>query len=370
MNSIVYIGMDVHKESYTVCSYTIEKETIEHQQKLPSDYKMVLKYVEKMRKIYGRETEFICGYEAGFLGYSLYHALTARGITCIILAPTTMAVEKTKRIKTDKRDAANIAKCLAYNTYSPVYILDKEDNAIKDYIRMRDDKKQMLKKTKQQLLAFVVRQGKVYTESGNWTKGHLKWLRTVALDALNRETLDEYMATYDYLEAKIERLDERIAELASGARYQENVKNLNCFLGIKTHTALSVLVEVGDFERFESAGKFASYLGLVPGEASSGERVKRYHITKAGNQHIRRLLVESAQGYTRGAIGYKSKAIRKRQQGASPAVIAYADKASERLRRRFYKLTLQKGKKHNVAKTAIARELACFIWGMMTGRIT
>lgn len=142
---------------------------------------------------------------------------------------------------------------------------------------------------------------------------------------------------------------------------------MSCFLGIKTHTALSTLVEVGDFKRFASAQHFASYLGLTPGEDSSGGDQNRLGITKAGNGHIRTLLVEAAQSYTRGQIGYKSKALKARQYGNPTDVITYADKANERLRRKYYHMVLSQGKKANVAKTAVARELACFIWGMMTG---
>ncbi len=197
----------------------------------------------------------------------------------------------------------------------------------------------------------------------------MKWLKSLDLAGLEKETLSEYLITYEYLTEKIERLDKRIEELASGERYHEKVRNMSCFLGIKTHTALSMIVEVGDFERFEKAPKFAGFLGLVPSEDSSSETINRYSITKAGNSHLRRLLVEAAQSYTRGAIGHKSIALKQRQSGCSPEVIAYADKANERLRRRFYKMTLSNGVKRNIATTAIARELACFIWGMMTGNV-
>lgn len=129
------------------------------------------------------------------------------------------------------------------------------------------------------------------------------------------------------------------------------------------------LVEVGDFQRFASAQNFASYLGLVPSEDSSGDGQTRLGITKAGNRHVRMLLTEASQCYARGQIGFKSKELKSRQAGNSPQVIAYADKANERLRRRYYKMVLEKSKKHNVAKTAIARELACFMWGMMTEHI-
>lgn len=370
MNSIVYVGMDVHKESYTVCSYSFDTDKVMYQQKLPSDYKMILKYLEQLRTRFEGEVEFVCGYEAGCLGYSLYHQLTDHGVKCIILAPTTMAITNNNRVKTDKRDAGNIARCLAFHTYSAVYVPTDEDNSIKEYIRMRDDQKQHLKKTKQQILALVLRQGKKF-EGGKtyWTIAHMKWLKSLDLGGVFQETLDEYLVTYEYFSDKITRLDQRIEELALGTRYEEKVKKLGCLIGVKTHTALSMIVEVGDFERFAKPEKFASFLGLVPSEDTSDEKRKQYGITKAGNSHLRRLLVEAAQGYTRGAIGHKSIALKKRQEGNTPQVIAYADRANERLRRRFYKMVLNKGVNRNVATTAIARELACFMWGMMTDNV-
>ena len=370
MNTIVYVGLDVHKESYTLCCYTYDRDKLEYKQTVPPDYRLILKYLERVREQYEGEVKFVCGYEAGCLGYSLYHQLNDHAVDCKILAPTTMAITNTNRVKTDRRDAGNIARCLAFHTYSEVYVPDDEDVSIKEYIRMRDDQKLMLKKIKQQILAFVLRKGKRF-EGGKsyWTIAHVKWLKSLELEGLDKETLSEYLITYEYLTDKIKRFDERIEELAGKEKYSERVKNMSCFLGVKTHTALSLLVEVGDFERFEKAPRFAAFLGLVPGEDSTSDNVNRLSITKAGNSHLRRLLIEAAQSYTRGAIGHKSIALKERQKGCSPEVIAYADKANERLRRKFYRMTLQKNINRNIAATAVARELACFIWGMNTGNI-
>ena len=370
MNSILYVGMDVYKENYTLCCYSFDRDKVEYRQTVPSDYRLILKYLEQVHGKYLEEVEFICGYEAGCLGYSLYHQLTDHGVKCIILAPTTMGITNTNRVKTDRKDAANIARCLAFHTYSAVYVPDGEDNAVKEYLRMRDDQKHALKKIKQQITAFVLRLGKQYTGSKSlWTENHLKWLRGLDLTLLEKETLQEYLITYDYLTDKLERLDARIEELARNERYGERVRRLGCFIGIKPHTALSLLVEVGDFRRFEKAPNFAGFLGLVPGEDSSGGGRNRLAITKAGNSHLRRLLVESSQSYSRGTIGFKSKELKKRQEGNPPEVVAYADRANERLRRRYYRMTLKNGTKRNVAIVAVARELACFIWGMMTDEI-
>lgn len=369
--NIVYVGMDVHKETFTLCCYTNEKEEAEYSQKIEGNCKKVLNYLEAMRFHYGDDAVFICGYEAGCLGFTLYRQLTEHNVKCIILAPTTMAVPAGgKKIKTDKRDAAIIARCLAHHDYSPVHVPTEKDEQVKDYIRMRDDHKLALKKIKQQILAFCLKHNLRYDATKNyWTQAHVRWLRSQKPGGLFQEILEEYLATYDKLTDILERLDRRIEELSHDKDYEEKVHKLTCFIGIKTHTAMSIVVETGDFKRFAAAGQYASFLGLVPGEDTSSNDRNVLSITKAGNRHLRTLLVESAQCYTRGQVGYKSKALKARQAGNSTVTIAYADKANERLRRRYYNLVLNKNKRHNVAKTAIARELACFIWGMMTDNV-
>ena len=141
-NTTVYVGMDVHKESFTLCAYTIEAEKASHFQKTEADYKNVLKYLEFLRTIYGNDDNFICGYEGGCLGYTLYHQLTVGNVNCVILAPTTMLEQRSrKRIKTDKRDAEIIAKCLTQHNYSPVHVPTATDEKTKEFLRMRDDHK-------------------------------------------------------------------------------------------------------------------------------------------------------------------------------------------------------------------------------------
>ena len=233
---------------------------------------------------------------------------------------------------------------------------------------MRDDHKLAQKKLKQQINAFTLRHGYQYVGT-KWTIKHVTWLKKLELDPMYRETLNEYMASYEEQEAKIERFDKRIKEIASERRYKENAEKLGCFLGIRTHTALSLIVETGDFKRFAKGNTYAAFLGLVPGEHSSSTNVNRLGISKAGNTHLRRLLIEAAGGICKGAIGHKSKELRSRQSGQSAEVIAYADKANTRLRSKYYKM-IRHGKKRNVAVTAVARELAYFIWGMMTGNIS
>ena len=369
--STVYVGMDVHEESFSLCCYTNEKEQAEFPQRVAGHYSKVLNYIEAMRFHYGNDVLFICGYEAGCLGFMLQRQLASHGVKCDILAPTTMPQPKGKKIiKTDKRDAKNIARCLAHHDYSPVHVPTEQDEQTKEYIRMRDDHKLALKKIKQQILAFCLRHNYRFDgTSCHWTQAHLKWLYRLKPEGLYEDILKEYLLTYEQLTEKITRLDQRIEELGSEEPYKEKVARLSCFIGVKTATALTVLTEVGDFKRFASAPQFASYIGLTPGEDSSGDKSRRLGITKAGNRHVRMLLVEAAQSIARGRIGFKSKALKSRQEGNPPEVILYADKANERLRRRYYRMVLRNNKKPNVAKTAIARELACFMWGMLTDKI-
>ena len=368
MNSITYIGLDVHTSNYTICAYTIEKDKTFAETTIKPDIKELEKYLKRLSEIQGEDSKFICGYEAGCLGYSLYHQLAAKGYECIILAPTTMP-KTVNEVKTDKRDARKIAKCLAYGTYSKVFVPSNDDNAVKEYVRMRDDAKTMLKQTKQQIIALCTRHNKNYDGKTNWTQKHIDWLKHLdfGIDVLN-ETLTEYIITLEQLINKIERFDKRIEEIAQQDKYKENAKKIQCFRGIKAHTALSFLVEIGDFKRFPAAQQFSSFLGLVPGEHSSGDTQHRTSITKAGNSHLRRLLIEAANSYSRGVAGAKSKAVKQRQEGNSPEVIAYADKANERLRRKYIKIALKSNS--NVAKAAVARELACFIWGMMNDKLS
>ena len=373
MNRIIKIGMDVHSTNYTLCAMepTIGAEDrIFGEIQVAPDYKEVLCFIESLKMKLGFFDDYSieCGYEAGCLGYTLYHQLTGAGIKCVILAPSTMLTQQGQRIKTDRRDALLIAQCLCYGGYHPVYIPTGEDDAVKEYVRMRDDHKLALKKLKQQINAFVLRHGHQYAGT-KWTIKHLIWLSKLELHPMYRETLNEYMTSYEEQEAKIERYDKRIEEIAAEARYKDKAEKLGCFLGIRTHTALSLIVETGDFKRFAKGNTYAAFLGLAPGEHSSSTSINRLGISKAGNAHLRCLLIEAAKSICKGAIGHKSKELRSRQNGQSAEVIAYADKANTRLRSKYYRM-IRHGKKKNVSVAAVARELACFIWGMMTGNIS
>ena len=162
MTSIIYVGLDVHTSNFTACCYSVSDDRAFAVVQMKPDYREILEYLNRINSQHGGKCKFVCGYEAGCLGYSLYHQLTRKDVDCVILAPSTMPITPGKKIKTDKRDAEKIARCLAYHSYSPVYIPDEEDNAVKEYIRMRDDGVAALKRVKQQIIALYTRNGKMF----------------------------------------------------------------------------------------------------------------------------------------------------------------------------------------------------------------
>ena len=372
MNRIVYIGIDVHTSNYTLCSldpgYGVKKDNYYAEVQFTNNFVTnVVNYVSNLKKKL-KDCEFVCGYEAGCLGYSTYKDLTKAGIKCVIMAPSTMAVQKGgKKVKNDRRDARVIAQCLAYQTYKEVYVLSEHDEAVRGYLRMRDSHKKELKRIKQQIIAFCTGHGLFSPTKSNWTVAHLKWLKGLKFnDPVEQEIINEYLSSYTYLCDKIKAMDVRIEVLASEKQYCENVKKLRCIKGIETNVALTLLAEIGDFNRFSKPTDFAAYLGLIPGEQSSGDKVRGTGITKAGNSTLRQKLTEAAKGYWRGRIGMKSATFKKFEKELPKEVTEYALKANTRLQRKFFNMTHVKGKNMNVAASACAREMACFVWGLIT----
>ena len=372
MNRIVYIGMDVHTSNYTLCSldpgYGVKKDNYFAEVQFTNNFVTnVVNYVSNLKKKL-KDCEFVCGYEAGCLGYSTYKDLTKAGIKCVIMAPSTMAVQKGgKKVKNDRRDARVIAQCLAYQTYKEVYVLSEHDEAVRGYLRMRDSHKKELKRIKQQIIAFCTGHGLFSPTKSNWTVAHLKWLKGLKFnDPVEQEIINEYLSSLTFLSDKIKAMDVRIEELASEKQYCENVKKLRCIKGIETNVALTLLAEIGDFNRFSKPTDFAAYLGLIPGEQSSGDKVRGTGITKAGNSTLRQKLTEAAKGYWRGRIGMKSATFKKFEKELPKEVTEYALKANTRLQRKFFNMTHVKGKNMNVAASACAREMACFVCGLIT----
>lgn len=372
MNSIIYIGIDVHKSSYSYCAYSKEEDCFFAEHKSEADSKNAINYIKSVIKTTGSEEPVLVGYEAGPTGYKLCRDLQKAGFSCVVIAPSTIYKPNGPRVKTDRRDARLLAQTLAYKTFKQVVIPSEKIEAMKEFTRARCSKKRQLKKAKQELLSFLLRMGMIYPEKGSyWTQSHFEWLRTVQFkDKWLQLAFEEYFSEVNELMAKVARLDTQIKQMAENSEIKNDVEKLICFTGIDYLTAVSIVAEVGDFSRFSNAKAFSNYIGLCPGENSSGLRVRHTAITKAGNSRVRQLLIESAKSIKYGRLcSAKSKRLIQRQEGKSPLVIQYADMAITRIRHKMLSME-RKGLHYNVITTAAARELSCFIWGMMTNNIS
>lgn len=369
MKSIMYIGMDVHKDSYNLCSYDPIIGSFNDEIRVSSDYRNIVNYINRLDHKYHGRYEFMCCYEAGGLGYSLYHQLTSCDIQCVIISPSSISRSpKEKKRKTDRLDAQLLAKGLALRSFKHVHVPNDKDNDTKEFIRMRTFYKDQAKRNKQAINAFLLRQGIHYDTGTKWTLAHIKWLRSLSFRDDLQKVFDEYMHMYEYYEENLKRLDQEIIEMSNHEPYAEKTAALKCFKGISDITALSILVEISDFNRFKNASSVPYYLGMTPGLHDSSDHSSHMHITKQGNARVRTLLVEAAQNLVKGTPGKKSKKVRAKQQGQDIKVIAYVDRAVERLQRKYHTM-IKRGVKHSIAVMAVARELACFIWGVETGHI-
>ena len=364
MNSarILYVGMDVDKEKIAMAVMERTGNDLVGARIVRNSPEAIRKYFQELRK---GGTEIQACYEAGFCGFQLARQLSGMGIGCAVAAPGMLPRMPSDRVKTDRRDARLLARALRNGDVHEVYVPTKQDEAIRDYLRMYEDEKGDLKRAKQRVLHFLLRRGLRYTHGGNWTGGHRKWLLSLELDhPMEQETLDGYYARVVELEEHCQTMAARVEEIAGEERYVEPVRQLKAFKGIGTLIALSLIVEIGDFRRFATAEQFMAFLGIVPSEHSSGTKRRQGSITKAGNSHLRKLLVEAA--WHQRSYHPTSKRLMARREGLPAPLITYANRAGRRLNKKFLRL-LYAGKPSQVAATAVARELAGFIWGAMTG---
>ena len=375
MTRIVYIGMDVHKDTYSLCSFDSHENYMFSEITVKSETTQVLTYIRNIEhRFKDDDVMVVCGYEAGPTGFSLCRDLQKKNISCVVMAPSSLPKSPDdKKRKTDKIDARNLALHLAHNTYKAVNVLSPEMETIKELTRTRTSALKAQKRSKQNLLSFLLRKGMVYPYGGRskyWTQKFYAWLKTLEFtNDIERYSFEEYLAEVNHQMSRVSRLDEKIAQIAETPLIKDDVKKLCCFVGISTLTAVSIVSEIGDFNRFEKATYFASYLGLCPGVHSSGLSNQSLGITKAGNKNLRRLLIEAAQSMSHSQkCGKKSLRILARQKDMDPLVIGYADKATERIKRKRNSM-IYRGVNTNKATTASAREMACFIWGMMTNNI-
>jgi len=360
-----YIGLDVHKEYVQMAVFAEKGEEPIYERRLNNDNRLLVKETTA----FARKGKTTVAYEAGCLGYVIHRAMESAGIYSYVLPADKVAKKRDSRIKTDKRDARLIGRELRSGSIRPISVPDCADEAARDLLRCREDANEDLRRCKQRLTKFLLRHGYIFTEGEtNWTVKHWRWMDMIEFPQEHQRTVyEEYRSQIKTNEDRLTRLEKQITETAESARYKAKVGILRAFKGIDYIIALSVICEIGDFKRFVNAKSFMSYLGFVPSENSSGGKRSQGGITKAGNGHLRRLLVEAAWHYTKGVR--PGKRLEQRRQGCSAYAIEIADRALHRLNKKFIRLIFKNGKHKNVAVTAVARELAGFIWAVQTSNV-
>jgi transposase len=315
-----------------------------------------------VRKLVSRGTTLHFVYEAGPCGYEIYRHLTGKGFSCKVVAPSKTPRKSGDRVKNDRRDAETLARMGRAGELTAIQVPAEEDEAMRDLTRGREDAVRALKTARQQLNAFLLRYGKRYTGRASWTPAHMRWLSDIALPHRSQQiVLQEYLTAVREGTERTARMTDQILQLLPEWRWNPVVKALQALRGVAPIVAATTLAEVGDLSRFENPRRLMAYLGLVPSENSSGESTYRGSITKTGNGHVRRALMEAAHAYAFPAR--VSRHLLKRQEGLPEPIRAIAWKAQVRLCGKFRRLTAR-GKLGNKVVTAIARELSGFMWAI------
>jgi transposase len=354
--------MDAHKNSIKVAALVPgQDEPVEWSEVTTAD--AIQRLARRLQRL-SPEGEVRCCYEAGPTGYALQRRLRAAGVDCIVIAPSLVPVKTGVRIKTDRRDARKLAMCLRNGELTEVHPPSETDEALRDLCRCRDSVRTDLLRSRHRLGKFLLRRHLIYRETKHhWGSRHVQWLEQLRFDdPMSQATFDSYFLAMQQLEERLAQLDARLAEFGAQQPYRENVAALRCFKGIDTVTAVCLVAELHDFRRFRSPRQLAAYVGLVPSEHSSGDREQRGSITKAGNRHARRLLVEASWHHRhRPAL---SGPLRARREGQPARVLTIADRAQERLSARFRRMSAN-GTVHPKAIVAMARELCGYLWATL-----
>ena len=354
----IIIGLDVHKETITAAVLPPGAERVVETLKIPNTSRALEALVRRLQP----RGPLACVYEAGPCGYEVQRQLSVLGQPCAVIAPALMPRRPGDRVKTDRRDAEKLARWYRAGELVVIHVPSRAEEAARDLVRVREDTIEDRLRARHRLSKFLLRQGRVYRETKAWGVAHRQGLtaQRFAWAAL-QQTFEAYVRTLEETEARLAALDQALQDLAQQAAYRPAVAALRCLKGVNTLTALTLVVETQDFRRFPTAAAFMSFTGLVPSEASSGSTVRRGSITKTGNAHLRRVLVEAAWCSRHGQV--VSRELAARRQDAPMAVVQLARKAQVRLHRRYWRL-LHRGKVPGVTVTAVARELAGFVWAI------
>lgn len=355
-----FVGLDVHKEAINV-AMLLPGEACPIQWQLSNEPAALRRMVRKLQRLAVGPLQ-LC-YEAGPCGYAVQRTIRALGVSCVVVAPSLIPRKPGERVKTDRRDAQKLAELLRAGLLTEVHPPSEADEAVRDLCRAREDAHGDLVRVRHRVSKLLLRHG--WTWSGGkkaWGQGHRLWLRSLRFEHRQDQwVLEDYLLALEHIEERLRALDAQIEQSSLEPRYAGVVAALRCFRGIDTLTAMCLVAELHNFMRFESARGLMAYLGLVPSEHSSGGKQRRGEITKAGNSHVRRLLIEAAWHYRHLP---SSLSLRKRRQGQPARTIAIADRAMHRLHRRFNRM-LERGKSRPKVVVAVARELTGFIWAAM-----
>ena len=359
MNSITHIGLDVHKDTIAVATLRPGSTDCE-ERVIPNTPEAIRKLVMRLED----PASCVFCYEAGPTGYDTHRLMNSLGLRCDVIAPALIPRRPGVRQKTDRSDARNLAHLHRAGELVPIHVPTPAQEALRELIRAREDLKNDRRIARQRIRSFLLRQGRRYPNKvSRWSKGFEDWARVqVFPEPATQLTFSHLLAAEEVRRFQLEALEAEIARAALEPEIAPSVGLLRCLRGIDTLSAVTLVAEVGDFRRFGSASAFMAFTGLVPSEHSSGLSVRHGSITKTGNAHLRRVLVEAAWAYRhRPAL---STYLAKRLDGQPPEAVAYAWKAQCRLSARFRTLAPRKGS--NKATVAVARELAGFVWGLMT----
>jgi transposase len=363
-NSVRFVGLDVHAETIAVAVAEASGEV--------RDVGIIANRPEAVRKLVAKlgPVEHIRAcYEAGPTGYGVYWQLVKLGMACEVIAPTLIPSKPGERIKTDRRDAAKLARCHRAGDLTAVWVPDKDHEALRDLVRQREAAIKDRHRARQRFGKFLLRHGCNKPEKmTRWTQKYMAWIKTLRFEQFGlMATLEDHMQEIDHVNRRVERLESKIDEAIALAppETREVISALQALRGVAQLTAATVVTELGQLSRFESPNQLMAYCGLVPSEHSSGSKIRKGAITKTGNAHVRRVIVESSWCYQHRPWlgGYLAK--RQKGLGLDPALIEIGWKAQHRLHKRYQHLTLR-GKNKPQTVVAVGRELLGFMWSIAT----
>jgi transposase len=346
----LWVSLDVHKLS--IVAATLPRSGGQPElHRIETTERAIRRFVDRL----GGPAGLAVCYEAGPGGFDLLRLLERIGVACDVVAPSLIPVRAGDRVKTDRRDAKKLVRLYRAGELVFVQPPTPETEGLRDLMRCRDDLRRARTAARHRVAKQLLRHGRVYREGvTSWTKMHRAWVARQRLDdSLAQRALDQMLLHLDGIDRQLDQLDRDLEQIAQQKRWATQVQTLTRFHGISTRTALGLIAEIGDFHRFSHPRELASWLGITPSEHSSGDQQHRGHITKAGNEHARRLLIETAWHY------------RHRPRNRSPAADPRAWHAQTRLHHRYRHLT-DHGKRSTVATVAVARELTGFLWAAMT----